>query len=187
VKIFLLCVNLWFRFWSKYMRIASFIKRAVPFVIALLLGVGAAWFLRENYVPDATSVPVVKEPARVYPPAVSDGAGSRGPNDTGTSFGETAGAAKPACSGTCALTILSKPKANYTDEARQKNIQGNVNLRITFLASGQIGGISPISGLPSGLTEQAIAAAREIKFTPATKDGTPYTKQMTVQYSFTIY
>jgi protein TonB len=85
------------------------------------------------------------------------------------------------------VKIISKPRASYTDAARQNNVQGSVTLRITFLASGQIGGISPVSGLPYGLTEQAIAAARSIRFEPAKKNGVPFTKQMTIQYGFTIY
>jgi TonB family protein len=166
------------------MQIRSFLKRAVPFFIALLLGVAASWFLKGNYVPDVNSVPAVKEPGRVYPPVDSPGSGSSGPTDRGKISEETA---KPGCPGTCNVKILSKPRPSYTEEARQNNIQGDVVLRLTFLASGRIGSISPVSGLPYGLTEQAIAAARGIKFTPATRDGIPYTKLMTVQYGFTIY
>jgi hypothetical protein len=77
--------------------------------------------------------------------------------------------------------ILSKPKAPYTDEARQNNVQGKVILRVTFLASGQIGTISTVKGLPNGLTEKAIAAARMIKF------ETGKTVTRTLEYSFTIY
>jgi TonB family protein len=158
------------------MQIRSFLKGVVPFGITLLLGVAAAWFLMGTNVPDSNSV-VVKE----APPAAPVGSAMDGP---GPGKGDEV---KSLCPGTCNVKILSKPRANYTDEARQHNTQGNVELRLTFLASGQIGSITPISGLPYGLTEQAIAAARGIKFTPATKDGTPYTKQMTVQYGFTIY
>ncbi|MGI8849149.1 MAG: energy transducer TonB [Pyrinomonadaceae bacterium] len=85
------------------------------------------------------------------------------------------------------VKILAKPRANYTDQARQNQVQGTVTLRVTFSASGQIAGISPVSGLSYGLTEQAIAAARSIKFEPAKKNGVPYTVTKQVQYSFTIY
>jgi hypothetical protein len=54
-------------------------------------------------------------------------------------------------------------------------------LKVTFLASGQIGSISTIKGLPNGLTEKAIAAARSIKF----ETGKTITRS--VEYSFTIY
>jgi len=85
------------------------------------------------------------------------------------------------------LKIISKPRGMYTDAARQNAVQGNVNLRITFLASGQIGGISVVSGLPYGLTESAIAAARKIVFEPQKVNGVPQTIARTFQYSFTIY
>ena len=158
------------------MQIRSFLKGAVPFGIALLLGMAAAWFLMETNVPDSNSVVVKEAPA----------AAPRGSAIDGPDSGDR-GEPKSLCPGTCSVKILSKPRAGYTDEARQHNTQGNVVLRVTFLASGQIGSISPVSGLPYGLTEQAIAAAREIRFTPATRNGMPYTKQMTVQYGFTIY
>lgn len=88
---------------------------------------------------------------------------------------------------TVAMKIISKPRATYTDAGRVNNIQGNVTLRITFLASGQIGSISPVSRLPHGLTEQAISAARAIRFEPAKVNGVPQSKTMTVIYSFTMY
>jgi TonB family protein len=111
-----------------------------------------------------------------------DGDG-RGPG-SGTSVGQPP---PPPVGVTQKVKILSKPRASYTDAARQNNVQGSVTLRITFLASGQIGGISPVSGLPYGLTEQAIAAARSIRFEPAKRNGVPYTTSVTIQYGFTIY
>ncbi len=88
---------------------------------------------------------------------------------------------------TQALKILTKPRAIYTDLARQNVVQGKVILRVTFLASGAIGGISVVSGLPSGLTEQAIAAARSIKFEPAKVNGVAVSITKTIEYSFAIF
>jgi len=85
------------------------------------------------------------------------------------------------------VTITSKPRANYTDAARQNQLQGTVTLRVTFNSNGTIGSISPVSGLGMGLTEQAIAAARGIRFEPAKRNGVPQTVTKQVQYSFTIY
>ncbi len=83
--------------------------------------------------------------------------------------------------------IISKPTAKYTDAARQNNFTGRVLLRITFLASGQIGSVTAVSSLPYGLTEQAIAAARQIRFEPAKRDGVPYTITKTFDYGFNLY
>ncbi len=85
------------------------------------------------------------------------------------------------------VTITSKPRANYTDAARTAQVQGTVTLKVTFLANGSIGSVSAVSGLPNGLTEQAIAAAHGIRFEPAMKNGVPQTVTKSVQYSFTIY
>lgn len=85
------------------------------------------------------------------------------------------------------VVILSKPRANYTDAARQNQAQGTITLRVQFLANGQIGEISPINTLPYGLTEQAMAAARNIRFEPAKQNGKPYTVVRNVSYSFTLY
>ncbi len=85
------------------------------------------------------------------------------------------------------LRILAKPRANYTDVARQNGIEGFVMLRVTFLASGQIGSISLVSALPFGLTEHAIAAARNLRFIPAIRNGQYTTVSKQVQYVFTIY
>lgn len=85
------------------------------------------------------------------------------------------------------LKILSKPRPGYTDAARTANVQGTVILRVTFLASGQIGSISPVKGLPNGLTEQAIAAARRISFEPQKVNGQGQTVTKQIEYSFSIY
>lgn len=86
-----------------------------------------------------------------------------------------------------ALMIAFKPRANYTDAARQTNVQGTVALRVTFLANGGIGSISVLSALPYGLTEQAIAAASKMVFLPQKAKGKPVNVSKQVQYSFSIY
>ena len=85
------------------------------------------------------------------------------------------------------IKILSKPRPGYTDAARQNNIQGTVILRVTFLASGQVGGISAVKGLGNGLTEQAIAAARRISFEPAKVNGVSQNVTKQIEYTFSIY
>lgn len=88
---------------------------------------------------------------------------------------------------TTAVKIISKPQPKYTDAARQNQFSGTVRLRVTFLPSGQIGSVSPVGSLPYGLTEQAIAAAKSIRFEPAKKDGVPVARVINVEYSFTLY
>ena len=85
------------------------------------------------------------------------------------------------------LYILSKQRPVYTEQARANNTQGKVILGVTFLASGEIGAILPISTLPNGLTEQAITAAKQMKFEPQIKNGRPITVSKPVQFNFAIY
>lgn len=85
------------------------------------------------------------------------------------------------------LTILFKPRANYTDAARTNQTQGTVTLRVVFLASGEIGDVSTVSALPDGLTEECIKAAKKIKFEPAKQNGKSVTVTKQVQYSFSLY
>lgn len=85
------------------------------------------------------------------------------------------------------LKIISSPKANYTESARNNQTQGTVTLQVTFLANGEIGDIAPVNSLPDGLTEQAVEAAKTLKFEPAMKDGKVVTVVKQVQYTFTLY
>jgi TonB family protein len=83
--------------------------------------------------------------------------------------------------------VLSKPEPQYTEEARKNQVTGTVILRAVFSSSGQVTNISARAGLPYGLTERAIAAARQIKFTPATKDGHPVSMYIQLEYNFNLY
>jgi TonB family protein len=83
--------------------------------------------------------------------------------------------------------VLSKPEPQYTEEARKNQVTGTVVLRAVFTSGGQVTNIRAVSGLPNGLTERAIAAARQIRFTPATKDGHPVSMYMQLEYNFNLY
>ncbi len=88
---------------------------------------------------------------------------------------------------TTPLRIIHKEKAQYTDLARSNGIQGTVTLRVTFLASGEVGTISVVKSLPDGLTEQSIAAARQIRFEPEMVGAVARTTTRPVSYTFNIY
>ena len=83
--------------------------------------------------------------------------------------------------------LLSKPEPQYTEDARKNQITGTVVLKVVFASSGQVTNIRTVAGLPYGLTERAIAAARQIKFTPATKDGHQVSMWMQLEYNFNLY
>jgi TonB family protein len=83
--------------------------------------------------------------------------------------------------------ILSRPEPQYTEEARKNQVSGTVVLRAVFSSSGQVTNIRAVSGLPNGLTEKAIAAARQIRFTPAMKDGRAVSQYIQIEYNFNLY
>jgi TonB family protein len=83
--------------------------------------------------------------------------------------------------------ILSRPEPQYTEEARKNQVSGTVVLRAVFSSSGQVTNIRAVSGLPNGLTERAIAAARQIRFTPAMKDGRAVSQYIQIEYNFNLY
>lgn len=89
--------------------------------------------------------------------------------------------------GVTPFKLISKPKASYTDAARNKLVQGSIRLAVLLGANGKIGGIIKLSSLGYGLDEQAIRAARGITFTPKMKDGKPVDTIVTMEYSFSMY
>jgi protein TonB len=85
------------------------------------------------------------------------------------------------------VRVLSKPEPNYTDDARKNQITGTVVLRVIFSSLGHVEQIRTVQQLPFGLTERAIAAARQIKFLPATRGGRPVSVYMQLEYNFNLY
>ena len=169
----------------------DFYKRFTAFGLALAFSLFAAGFLYGiNF---SNIFKKESEPApKIVVSAVTNGDGSNRPGrGIGSSDhrgnGETNKMPEKPFGPTKAVKILSKPRAAYTPEARANNVQGKVVLRVTFSANGQIGAISVVTGLPDGLTEQAIEAAKGIKYEPARRGGVPYSVTKPVEYTFTIY
>lgn len=84
------------------------------------------------------------------------------------------------------LKILEKPVPKLTEEQREENIcvQGQVILKVEFLANSEIGNVTIIKTLPYGLAENAVEAAKKIKFQPETKNGIATSVFKLVQYTF---
>ena len=80
-----------------------------------------------------------------------------------------------------------KPEPRYTEAARKNQVTGTVVLKAVFTSAGNVSNIRTVSSLPDGLTENAIAAARKIKFLPAMKDGHYVSMWMQLEYNFNLY
>jgi TonB family protein len=82
------------------------------------------------------------------------------------------------------LRIFEMPSATFPDEVRAKGTSGTVSLQVRFLAGGTIGKIIVIQGLPDGLNEEAVKAARAIRFLPARLNGRLVNSAEIVKYHF---
>jgi TonB family protein len=80
--------------------------------------------------------------------------------------------------------ILETPLAVYADEARAAKIHGAVRLRLVLASDRTVKYVFPIKSLGHGLTESAMAAARQIKFEPAARNGQPASQFETFVYEF---
>ena len=85
------------------------------------------------------------------------------------------------------VRVVMKPEPAYTEPARQAMTVGTVVLKVVFSSSGSVINISTVEALPHGLTEQAVASARKIKFIPAIKDGRYVSMWMQLEYNFSLY
>ncbi|SRR6266496_4129162 len=83
--------------------------------------------------------------------------------------------------------ILSKPAPRFPEEARRHKTEGTVSLRAIFSANGRVTNIEVVSGLPNGLTESVVEAARKIYFIPAMKDGRFVSTSIKLDYNFGLF
>ncbi len=87
---------------------------------------------------------------------------------------------------TTAIVVLSKPLPQYTSEAREMHIEGDVTLEVRFTASGDVEVLRVVNGLGHGLDEQARFAAQKIRFKPATRDGKPVDQVSVIHVAFQL-
>jgi periplasmic protein TonB len=69
--------------------------------------------------------------------------------------------------------LLREVKADFTEEARQRGISGEVVLEIVVRRDGAVGDVRVLHGLGGGLNDRAIQAVRQWRFTPAQRQGAP--------------
>ena len=67
--------------------------------------------------------------------------------------------------------ILKEVKADYTEDARKRGVEGEVVLEIVVRRDGSVGDVKLLNGLPSGLNDRAIAAVRQWRWAPARRLG----------------
>ena len=84
--------------------------------------------------------------------------------------------------------VLHEVKPQYTSEAMRAQIQGEVWLEVVVLADGTVGDVTVIKSLDPvfGLDAEAIRAARQWRFAPATRFGEPVAILVSLELGFNL-
>lgn len=77
-------------------------------------------------------------------------------------------------------------KADYTEEARRRGVQGEVVLEIVVRADGSVGDVRVLQGLGAGLDQRAAQAVRQWRFDPARRKGVPVDVVVEVAVEFLL-
>jgi protein TonB len=98
------------------------------------------------------------------------GEGDGGGIGPGSGGGTGGGPYRPG-SGIDPPRLLREVKADYSEEARQRGIRGDVVLEIVVRRDGSVGDVKVLQGLPGGLNDRAVQAVRQWRFSPAHRQG----------------
>jgi protein TonB len=113
------------------------------------------------------------------------GEGSGGGIGPGSGGGTGGGPFRPG-SGIAPPQLLREVRANYTDDARRRAIEGDVDLEIVIKRDGSVGQVRVLHSLGGGLEQKAIEAVRQWKFAPATRAGAPVDVVVEVSVGFKL-
>jgi len=102
------------------------------------------------------------------------------------SGGGTGGGPYRPGSGIEAPRLLREVRADYTEEARQRGLSGEVVLEIIVRRDGSVGDVKILQGMPAGLNDRAVQAVRQWKFAPARRLGTPVDVLVEVAVEFKL-
>lgn len=98
------------------------------------------------------------------------GEGDGGGIGPGSGGGTGGGPFRPG-SGVSPPQLVREIRANYTDDARRRGVEGDVVLEIVVRRDGSVGNVRVLQSLGSGLEQKAIDAVKQWRFTPATRLG----------------
>ena len=115
---------------------------------------------------------------------------SLGPGAPSSGAGAGVGPAPPESASPSPVTtrpkMLNSGSPRYTEVARRNQTQGVVIIRILVGADGDVKQAKVTKGLPDDLNEQAVQAAFQLKFQPATRDGVAVDYTLTIQVEFNL-
>jgi protein TonB len=82
--------------------------------------------------------------------------------------------------------LLREVKADYTEDARQRGLSGDVVLEIVVRRDGSVGDVRVLQGLAGGLNDRAVQAVRQWRFAPARRQGAPVDVVVEVAVEFKL-
>ena len=90
--------------------------------------------------------------------------------------------------GVSAPAVTKEVHPRYTDEAKEKKIQGLVELEAVVLEDGTVGDVTVVKSLDAtyGLDQAAVAALVQWRFKPGQKDGKAVKVLVDVEMTFTL-
>ena len=103
----------------------------------------------------------------------------------GTGGGTGGGPYRPG-SGITPPSLVREVKPDYTEDARRRGINGDVELEIVVRSDGTVGEVRLQRGLGAGLDQRAIDAVRQWRFSPARRFGTPVDVLVEVAVEFKL-
>ncbi len=137
---------------------ASFMKRIVPIALAFIVCIALFLTIRILYSNRTQDVPPVRLP------------------EVSSAFTEPCVQEE--------YQVTSIPLARYTMEAKRRGVNGTVRVGVYFDFDGIVSIAAASAKLPYGLTEEAIKAAKKIRFKPATACGRGLTEPAEIVYEF---
>ena len=126
-----------------------------------------------------------------------DGGGTGSGKGTGMGEGEGSGLGEGSGGGTGGgpyrpgsgidpPTLLREVRPDYTEEARQRGLEGDVLMEIVVRRDGSVGDVRVLQGLGLGLDGRAVQAVRRWRFQPARLRGQPVDVLVEVAMEFKI-
>jgi len=88
--------------------------------------------------------------------------------------------------GATAPVLIERVEPIYPEAARKAGIGGTVGLELTVAADGSVTDAKVVKAAGFGFDEAALAAAKRLRFRPATKDGKPIASTVLFDQQFTI-
>jgi periplasmic protein TonB len=82
--------------------------------------------------------------------------------------------------------LLREVKADYSEDARRRGLEGEVVMEIVVTQNGSVGNVRILKKLGAGLDELATQAVRQWRFAPATRKGSPVDVLVEVAVEFKL-